>query len=81
MPHGGGTKHHQKTMDLSGHHRQHKKKDLHLNIYSSRDLEKTKFDENYQKRVEVKELIFYMQRDPELRKSQAMYQTLMRSGM
>lgn len=56
---GGG--HHLKTMDLSmGAHRLHHKKVLNLNIYSSREIEKTKYDENYQKRVEMKDLIFFM---------------------
>jgi len=52
-----------------GAHRLHHKKVLNLNIYSSREVEKTRYDENYQKRVEMKELIFYMQKDPILRKS------------
>ncbi len=49
LPHGGASRS-SKTMDLTGHHH-HKshKKTLTLNIYSSGDLEKTKFDENYQR--------------------------------
>ncbi|CDW83759.1 UNKNOWN [Stylonychia lemnae] len=70
---------HLKTMDLSmGAHRLHHKKVLNLNIYSSREVEKTKLDDNYQKRVEMKELLFYMQKDPLLRKSQIMYQTMIK---
>lgn len=70
---------HLKTMDLSfGAHRLHHKKVLNLNIYSSREIEKTKYDENYQKRVEMKELLFYMRRDPQLRKSQIIYQTMIK---
>ena len=68
---------HNKTMDLSmGAHRLQRPRKLNLNIYSSREIEKTKYDENYQKRVEMKELIFYMQKDPLLRKSEILYQTL-----
>lgn len=70
---------HLKTMDLSfGAHRLYHKKVLNLNIYSSREIEKTKYDENYQKRVEMKELLFYMRRDPQLRKSQIIYQTMIK---
>jgi hypothetical protein len=39
-------------MDLSGGaHKLHHKKILNLNIYSSKKIEKTKDDENYERRV------------------------------
>ena len=63
-----------RTMDLSnGAHRQHHKKVLKLNIYSNKAVENTKDDDNYERRVQLKDLIFYMQRDPQMRKSQILY--------
>lgn len=72
MPHKKGGQ--MKTMDLSmGQHKLHHRRLLNLNIYSSRDIERTKNDDNYQKRIDLKELIFYMERDPQFRKSQILY--------
>ena len=51
------------------------KKTLNLNIYKSKSLEVTKDDENYERRVQLKDLLFYMQRDPQLSKSKVFYQT------
>jgi hypothetical protein len=51
---------------------------LNLNIYQSKELLNTRDDENYERRVGLKELIFYMQKDPLLKKSKAYYQTLVK---
>jgi hypothetical protein len=54
------------------------RKTLNLNIYRSKNIDASKDDENYEKyekRVQVKDLIFYMKRDPELKKSKVLYQT------
>ena len=40
------------------------KKYLNLNIYKSKNILLTKDDENYERRVGLKELCAYMQRDP-----------------
>ena len=40
------------------------KKSLNLNIYRSKNLDSTKEDENYERRVQLKDLLFYMQKDP-----------------
>ena len=61
-----------------GGDRSHLKKYLNLNIYKSKNMMMTKDDDNYERRVGMKELIFYMQRDPLLKKSKACYQTLVR---
>ena len=52
------------------------RKQLNLNVYQSRDVERTKHDENYQKRIEMRDLLFLLQRDPHLRRSPLAYQTL-----
>lgn len=57
---------------------QHPRKMLNLNIYRSKDILKTKEDENYERRIGMKELLFCMQRDPVLRKSKVYYQTLVK---
>lgn len=54
------------------------KKSLNLNIYSSKNIEATKDDENYEKKVQIKDLIFFMKRDSELKKSKVLYQTQLR---
>ena len=54
------------------------KKSLNLNIYSTKNVEMTHDDENYERRVQMKDLIFYMQRDPQLKNSQILYQTLVK---
>jgi hypothetical protein len=61
-----------------GGDRSHAKKLMYFNIYKSKDILKTKDDENYERRVGVKELLFYMQRDPLLKKSKVYYQNLVK---
>ena len=40
------------------------KKVLNLNIYKSKRIHDTKNDDNYERRVGMKELLFYMSKDP-----------------
>lgn len=73
-------KHHMNVFGISypGGDRSHQKKFLNLNIYKSKNILKTKDDENYERRVGLKELIHYMQRDPIMNKSKVYYQTLVK---
>ena len=55
------------------------KKHQTLNVFSAKDVERTREDENYTRNISLKDVIHYMQRDPMLSKSQILYQTLIKN--
>lgn len=55
------------------------RKVLNLNIYKSKNILLTKDDDYHGRRVGLKELLFYMQKDPLMKKTKVYYQSLVKN--